>query len=277
MPTRHLFIPTHDKKRLLWLLADEIDKQSATNEPHITSLMAELKRAKTVPTDKVAPDVVTMNSRVVIRDLKTHQTSTYTLVFPDAADDDSKLSILSPIGTAILGYASGDTIQWPGPDGMLRLRIEAIEYQPEAAGDEPPPPPHAIIAGYGVVGRHTAQALEDAGIATTLLEINRATVDTQTALGRRVVHGSATNADDLRAAGIETATALVLTIPDENQAIQACRVAHNIQPGIFIVVRTNFVSKGLTALQHGADHVVIQEVVTAEAMRDVVVKKLFEA
>jgi CPA2 family monovalent cation:H+ antiporter-2 len=136
---------------------------------------------------------------------------------------------------------------------------------------------HVIVAGYGIVGRCTAEGLEREGFAVTILEINEATIKKQTALGRRAIHGDARNADDLRNAGIDTAETLVLTIPDENDAIEACRVAHGLHPKVFIVARTNFVSKGLTALRHGADHVVIEEVVTAEAMRDVVVKKLTNA
>lgn len=259
------------------MLADKIDEQSPGDAPHLKALVTELKQSVMVPSDKVAPDLVTMNSRVVVRDLKTDRAARYTLVFPDTADEEGHLSILSPIGTAILGLTCGDTIDWPGPNGLLRLRIEAIEYQPEAAGDEPSPPPHAIIAGYGVVGRCAAESLKNTGFAVTLLEIKRATIDTQTALGYRAVLGDVTRADDLRAAGIATATALIITIPNENEAVEACRIAHGLNPRVFIVARTNFVSKGLAALQHGADYVVVEEVVTAHAMRDVVAKKIYTA
>lgn len=258
------------------MLADKMDEQSARDEPHLTALLNEIKRSVMVPSDRVPPDLVTMNSRVVVRDLETDEATLYTLVFPDAGDDAGNLSVLSPVGTAILGFSCGDTIQWPGPAGRLRLRIERIEYQPEAAGDDPPPPPRAIIAGYGVVGRCAAEALQDAGFVVTLLEINPATIDTQTALGNRAVLGSATDAEDLRAAGIADATALILTIPEEQDAIEACRVARGLNPRVFIVARTNFYSKGLAALRHGADDVVVQEVVTAEAMRDLVANKLYK-
>jgi regulator of nucleoside diphosphate kinase len=56
-------------------------------------------------------------------------------VFPSDADiEANKISILAPIGTAILGYRAGDLVEWPVPAGMKRLRIEAVLYQPEAAG-----------------------------------------------------------------------------------------------------------------------------------------------
>ena len=59
-----------------------------------------------------------------------------TLVFPADADIDAgKLSVLSPVGTALLGYAEGDTVEWEVPAGKRRIRIEKILYQPEAAGD----------------------------------------------------------------------------------------------------------------------------------------------
>lgn len=257
------------------MLAAKLEEQSAEEAPHVAALMHAMKSSVMLGSDGVPADLVTMNSRVVVRDLTSGQVGTYTLVFPHAADEAGQLSVLSPMGTAILGFSCGDTIEWPGPGGRLRLRIEAIEYQPEAAGDEPAPPPIAIIAGFGVVGRCAAEALRDTGFGVTVLEINQSTIDTQTSLGYRAVRGDATCAEDLRAAGIDRATALIITIPDENDAIESCRVAHVLNPRVFIVARTNFVSKGLAALEHGADHVVVEEVVTAHAMRDVVAKKLY--
>lgn len=136
MFTRRIAITKYDKMRLLWMIADELDKESAGECPQLDQLLAELKRSVLVPTQRVRPEVVTMNSRPVIRDLVTGQSATYTLVFPQEADPEAnKLSILSPIGTAVLGHACGDTIKWAGPGGKLKLRIEALEYQPEAAGD----------------------------------------------------------------------------------------------------------------------------------------------
>jgi regulator of nucleoside diphosphate kinase len=57
-------------------------------------------------------------------------------VFPTEADfAEGKISVLAPIGTAILGYKQGDTIEWSVPSGLRRLKVEEILYQPEAAGD----------------------------------------------------------------------------------------------------------------------------------------------
>ncbi len=77
-----------------------------------------------------------MNSKVEILDLDTQETMTYALVFPrDANIDEGRISILAPLGTAILGYRVGDEFEWEMPNGQRRLKIVKIPYQPEAAGD----------------------------------------------------------------------------------------------------------------------------------------------
>jgi regulator of nucleoside diphosphate kinase len=80
-------------------------------------------------------DVVTMNSRVRIRNVETDEASVYNLVFPaDAHIEQNKISILAPLGTAILGYRTGETMEWKVPAGVRQVRIEEVLYQPEAAG-----------------------------------------------------------------------------------------------------------------------------------------------
>ena len=77
-----------------------------------------------------------MNSQVVLSDLETSEDVIYTLVFPSDADIDAgKISVLAPIGTAILGYRVGDVIEWMVPSGKRRIAIKELRYQPEAAGD----------------------------------------------------------------------------------------------------------------------------------------------
>ena len=99
------------------------------------SLTAELRRAKVVDPRKVPKDVVTMNTRLKLKFLDDGTDMEVTLVFPAEADiDRGKLSVLSPIGTAVLGYAEGDTIEWDVPAGKRSVRIEKILYQPEAEG-----------------------------------------------------------------------------------------------------------------------------------------------
>jgi regulator of nucleoside diphosphate kinase len=77
-----------------------------------------------------------MNSRVRLRDLDSGEKMQISLVYPSAADASAKkVSVLAPIGTAILGYRTGDTIEWEVPAGVRRLKIEDVLYQPEASGD----------------------------------------------------------------------------------------------------------------------------------------------
>ena len=127
-------ISEFDRRRLLALLDGyEVD---ALDRGSIEDLIDEIERARVVPPVDVPPDVVTMNTRLRLADTATGESRVVTVVFPGAADAaHGKISILAPIGTALLGYAVGDEIEWQVPGGQRRFRIEAIEYQPEAAGD----------------------------------------------------------------------------------------------------------------------------------------------
>lgn len=100
-------------------------------------LRQELDRAEVVEPCDVPPDVVTMNSRVRVRDEATGEESELQLVFPAAADaEQGAVSILAPIGSALLGLRVGAEIEWPVPEGRARrIRVVALSYQPEAAGD----------------------------------------------------------------------------------------------------------------------------------------------
>jgi regulator of nucleoside diphosphate kinase len=84
----------------------------------------------------IPPDVITMNSRVCLQDMDSGEDLVYTLVFPGDADVESgKISVLAPIGTAMIGYRSGDRITWSVPGGVKKLKVKKILYQPESAGD----------------------------------------------------------------------------------------------------------------------------------------------
>jgi regulator of nucleoside diphosphate kinase len=101
--------------------------------PH-PELAAELDNAEIVPAVRVSPSVVTMNSCVRFKDMATGETREITIVFPEGADASSgKVSVLAPVGTALLGLSEGDSIGWPFPDGQRRhLKVLEIVYQPEA-------------------------------------------------------------------------------------------------------------------------------------------------
>lgn len=130
---RKIFITEFDKSRLEKLIHDAT-KSGQQKRDDLESLAGELAQAKVVDSKKIPADVVTMNSQVRIRDQDSDEVLTYTLVFPKDADlDKGAISILAPVGTAILGYAVGDIIAWPVPSGLRHLQIETVLYQPEAA------------------------------------------------------------------------------------------------------------------------------------------------
>lgn len=104
-------------------------------------LASELERAEVVDSRDVPPDVVTMNSRVLFEDVASGKTTEVTIVFPHDADvQRGRISVLAPVGTALLGLAEDDSIVWPFPDGSSRcLRVVAVTFQPEAEGSRPAP------------------------------------------------------------------------------------------------------------------------------------------
>lgn len=135
MQDRTIFITEYDLERLRDLIeeARRIDRRG--NE-YLDSLDAELARGTVVTPAEVPSDVITMNSTIHLEDLDTHEEMVYTLVFPHEADiTQGKISVLAPIGTAMLGYRVGDSFTWQVPDGVRRLQVKAVLYQPEAAGD----------------------------------------------------------------------------------------------------------------------------------------------
>lgn len=135
MEERTIYITEYDLKRLRELIEEAKRVERRGNE-YLDSLDIELSRGKVVAPTEVPPDAVTMNSRVHLVDLDAHEEMVYTLVFPQEADiTQSKISVLAPIGTAMLGYRVGDTFTWQVPDGVRRLQVKQVLYQPEASGD----------------------------------------------------------------------------------------------------------------------------------------------
>lgn len=134
MPRRKIYITESDLRRLCNVVATELALDGGSNR-HLAELIAELQRAEIVASDEVPDDVVTMNSTVVLRDLETDEVETYTLVYPNHADiARNRLSVLAPVGTAILGYHVGDVVRWRVPAGVRRLRVDEVLFQPERVG-----------------------------------------------------------------------------------------------------------------------------------------------
>lgn len=133
--SRTIFITNFDLNRLENLLG-KIDTGQSRDTAHLEELEFELGRAEIIDPKKIPADVITMNSRVRLLDLDTQEEKVYTLVYPPNADPkEDKISILAPIGTALLGYRVGDTITWKVPAGTRQFKVVEILYQPEAAGD----------------------------------------------------------------------------------------------------------------------------------------------
>lgn len=103
---------------------------------HLRRLEETIADAEVMEPERIPPDVVTMNSRVLVRDLNSGTTATYTLVFPSGSDARrNRVSVLGSLGSALLGRSAGENIEYRSSAGLEKRRIEEILYQPEAAGD----------------------------------------------------------------------------------------------------------------------------------------------
>ncbi|MEO8215586.1 MAG: nucleoside diphosphate kinase regulator [Acidobacteriota bacterium] len=132
--TDDLVISSFDKERLKRLLGST--DVGAEGREELEDLTREIERGLEVRPQEIPPDVVTMNSSVRVTDVESGASNVYTLVFPADADfEKGKISILAPLGTALLGFRIGDRVRWQMPGGVRQLRIDEILYQPEAAGD----------------------------------------------------------------------------------------------------------------------------------------------
>ena len=123
---------------------------------------------------------------------------------------------------------------------------------------------HVIIAGYGVGGRFIAEYLKERQMPFVVVEMNVDTCKVQRTIGVSVIEGDISDEAVLRKAGVETASVLALSIPDESAAIRATEIANAIRPEIHIIASTQYTSSGLKALQSGADEVIVAEQAVAQ-------------
>ena len=105
--------------------------------PGRDALEAELDRADVLEPNEMPSTVVTMNSTVRFTMLESGKSSTLTLVYPKDMDDSTnKVSVMAPVGIALLGLSVGDEFQMPSATGQkVTVRVDAIEFQPESAGE----------------------------------------------------------------------------------------------------------------------------------------------
>lgn len=124
-----LYLSTHDHRVLSQLTAG-----LAGGNGTIDRLRGELARAVVLAPAAVPTTAVGLNSRVHLEDIDTHEREEYVLVLPAAADlDRQRLSVLAPVGTALLGYREGDEIEWPTPGGLRRLRLLRVTREAATA------------------------------------------------------------------------------------------------------------------------------------------------
>lgn len=128
-----IYVTKEDFDRLCRLVRGRRAGNTA-DHGYLDMLEQELDRAEIVDNHSVPPDVITMNSEVRLMDLDSGEVKVYKLVFPNQSRADNCISILAPIGTAMLGYRVGDVIEWPVPKGIRRLKVLEVVCQPEGAG-----------------------------------------------------------------------------------------------------------------------------------------------
>ena len=131
-----IFITTKDAEKLRKLIREAFHSEYRGSD-YLKELAEEMEKASVVNLDQIPADVVTLNSTARLVDRETNEELVYTLVFPEDADiSQGKIYVLAPIGTAMLGYKTGDTFECETRGGKRTLRVREILYQPEASGDE---------------------------------------------------------------------------------------------------------------------------------------------
>ena len=132
MKNRNIIITAADHAELEKVITFT-GKVSERARAELHALEGELRRAEIVTPEAIPSDVITMNSRAELVDLETNEVMQFTLVLPrDAKIDEGKISVLAPLGTAMLGYRVGDEFEWQVPYGVRRLKVTNVYFQPEA-------------------------------------------------------------------------------------------------------------------------------------------------
>jgi regulator of nucleoside diphosphate kinase len=128
---RSIVVAEPDARRIRGLLTARRES-SPHDEAHLHELESELERAALVARDQIPAEVVTMDSVVSVLDLSSGERREYTLVYPAEANlVAGRISVLAPLGTALLGYREGDELEWLMPGGLRWLRIEKVRSSDE--------------------------------------------------------------------------------------------------------------------------------------------------
>jgi regulator of nucleoside diphosphate kinase len=137
MTTALLEMTVLDHRRLRELVdrnADWIGRNDPTGRS-LVALRDKLAEARCLDGTDVSPETVTMGSTVHLLEVDTGEHWKFTLSYPTKANiDEGRISVLAPLGTAILGQRVGDVLDWEVPSGKIRIEIIEVVYQPEASG-----------------------------------------------------------------------------------------------------------------------------------------------
>jgi regulator of nucleoside diphosphate kinase len=126
---KRIIVTARDVERLRAILAAR--GGSALDREHLLDLRDELERARIVPEEDIPADVVTLQSQVRVRDRENGVANDYTIVSPAQANVGmGHISVVAPLGTALLGYREGDKIEWQMPGGVRRFQIERVRQPP---------------------------------------------------------------------------------------------------------------------------------------------------
>src|SRR5687768_11632908 len=126
-----IYITKTDRERLGNLIELVRNQNDRAHFAYVNKLEKELEFAEIVSPEDIPANVVTMRSKVKLKDLDTGEEKIYSVVFPSEANyEEGKISILAPLATALLGYKQGDTVKFNAPSRLRRLKIEEIIYQP---------------------------------------------------------------------------------------------------------------------------------------------------
>jgi len=185
-------------------------------------------------------------------------------------------AIISITLNPLLFKSGGGIERWlerhtPVFTGYLRNRSRPLPETPE----EPPLPgtPHAVVVGYGPVGRTVTKLLRDNGIVVTVVELNVQTVQTLHAHGIKAIYGDATRIDTLRAAGVGTAGVLVISIPDLREGIGVLKEVRELNPKIRIIARTTYLSEQNELADAGADDIFSDEGEMALSVTELILRE----
>jgi regulator of nucleoside diphosphate kinase len=134
MSTQQLFVTDVDSRRLQALI-EGVRQRGGRDAPNVERLEQHLGEAAVTAATRIGPNVVTMNSTIRVADLDSGERLSFQLVFPRAADAEAgRISVLAPLGQAVLGRSVGQEIAWAVPSGLRRMRIEEVVSQPEREG-----------------------------------------------------------------------------------------------------------------------------------------------